>query len=115
VNGSTIGVLVSSDQHSERARQDYGRLVSMVSSGEVEGRVIDDEGSLGGVMQRDGIDRELVRRGAARGAFVGFLLGLMPLVASTLLGAAAGGVLAGASRLRFEKGSPPRFRFARHD
>jgi hypothetical protein len=115
VSGSPIGVLVSSDQHNESAQEDFSRLVSMVFSGEVEGQVIEDKQSFGSLVPREAGDREVFRQGAARGALAGFVLGLVPLAGSTLLGAAAGALLAGASRLRFEKGSPPHLRFARYD
>jgi uncharacterized membrane protein len=57
--------------------------------------------------------RAQVRRGALWGGLVGFALGLMPLVLSTLLGAVAGAVVTRATRLRIDRVSGPRIHFAR--
>ena len=54
-----------------------------------------------------------VRRGVARGAAAGFVVGLMPLMTMTLLGAIAGAMISRASRLRIQKVSGPRIQFVR--
>jgi hypothetical protein len=110
VNQTASGVLVSRSQHSESARQDFDKLVTMVSSGEVEGRIIDDPPP--GMSSRDA---QVVRRGVARGALAGFMLGLIPLLGSTLIAAAAGGMIAKATLIRIDRGTAPRLRFARDD
>jgi hypothetical protein len=53
-----------------------------------------------------------VRRGALWGAGFGFLMGLAPLTASIIMGTLTGALLAKASELRVEGGSPPRIHFA---
>jgi hypothetical protein len=98
---------VVGEQHEEEARHDAGdpsrKVLSSSSIGqEPPGKVVPSRRT-----------RELhrVRRGAMRGACAGFLFGLVPLVGSILIGAAAGGIIAKASELRIEKGSAPRLRF----
>ena len=54
-----------------------------------------------------------IRRGMARGAAAGFVLGLMPLTMMTILGAFAGTMITRASRLRIERVSGPRIQFVR--
>jgi hypothetical protein len=107
-----MGVLISGQQDKETARQDFERLVSKVSNGEVQGVVLTDQPSAGET-QAMTPSAHNVRRGAVMGACAGFLIGLIPLLASTILAAAAGGIIAKATELRFEKGSPPRLRFPR--
>jgi uncharacterized membrane protein len=51
-----------------------------------------------------------LRRGAMWGAGVGFLLGIIPLLISTIISAIAGALLAKASELRIERGALPRIR-----
>lgn len=65
------------------------------------------------VTEADTIYRAQVRRGALWGAMVGFVFGLVPLLASTIIGAIAGAVIMRASRLRIDKVSAPRIHFAR--
>ena len=65
------------------------------------------------VTEDETIYRAQVRRGAIWGALVGFVFGLVPLIASTLIGAIAGAVITRASRLRIDKVSAPRIHFAR--
>ena len=108
------GVLITGDQEGTAAMHDFESLVSRVSSGEVKGVVIVDPAT----SRTTGAGTtaaapHAVRRGAIKGAGVGFLFGLLPLVASTVAAAAAGGLLAKASELRLEKGSPPRLRFSK--
>jgi uncharacterized membrane protein len=54
----------------------------------------------------------MVRRTAVRGAFAGFLFGLIPLMASIGMGAMAGAVIAKASQVRIDRGRPPSIHFA---
>ena len=111
-----MGVLIAGDQDEETARREFEKLVSQVSSGEVKGMVLVDQGSPEDVTANPATrGPHLVRRGALWGACVGFLLGLVPLLASTLIAAAAGGLIAKASELRLEKGTAPRLRFAKHN
>jgi hypothetical protein len=57
--------------------------------------------------------RSQVRRGALWGAGAGFIFGLMPLVALTLLGAITGGLISRATHMRIDRVSAPRIHFAR--
>jgi hypothetical protein len=95
--------------------------------------VLDDEsvyrgemrqtGFVGAERRRDAIspdearEREqagsLTKRAAIWGAGAGFLFGLVPLIASTLIGASAGVLIAKASRLRVERVTPPSVRLGR--
>jgi hypothetical protein len=52
-----------------------------------------------------------MRRGAIWGACLGFLVGLIPLLASTIVFTIAGALLARASEMRIEAGSAPRIHF----
>ena len=106
---SPVGVLVAGQQSNENARHDFERLVSLVASGEVKG-VVFDNAPEGGAPSTTPSHR--VRRGAMWGASIGFLLGLVPLLASTLMAAGIGALLARASEMRLEGGSAPRIRFA---
>jgi uncharacterized membrane protein len=65
------------------------------------------------VTEDETIYRAQVRRGAMWGAMVGFVFGLVPLLASTIIGAIAGAVITRASRMRIDKVSAPRIHFAR--
>ena len=105
---SPAGVLVSGQQSNEDAQQNFERLVSLVASGEVKGVVFENTPEEG-VPSTTPSHR--VRRGAMLGASIGFLLGLVPLLASTLMAAGIGAMLARASEMRIEGGSAPRIRF----
>lgn len=65
------------------------------------------------VTEDEVIYRAQVRRGALMGGLVGFAFGLVPLLASTIVGAIAGALITRASRLRIDKVSAPRIHFAR--
>jgi uncharacterized membrane protein len=75
-----------------------------------DGAVGDNEDE---VTEVDTIYRAQVRRGALWGGLAGFAFGLMPLLASTILGAIAGAMITRASRLRIDRVSAPRIHFAR--
>jgi hypothetical protein len=105
-----VGVLVSGQQSNEDAQQDFERLVSLVAKGDVEGVVFENTPEDGAPSTTPS---HRVRRGAMWGASIGFLLGLVPLLASTLMAAGIGAMLARASEMRIEGGSAPRIRFAK--
>jgi hypothetical protein len=105
---SPAGVLVSGQQSNEDAQQNFERLVSLVASGEVKGVVFENTPEQGAPSRTPS---HRVRRGAVLGASIGFLLGLVPLLASTLMAAGIGAMLARASEMRIEGGSAPRIRF----
>jgi hypothetical protein len=101
---SPLGVLVVGQQRDTNAQHDFEKLVSMVSHGEVKGVVLDEQIAVNG--DRTSIVRpHAVRTAAMRGAAVGFFLGLFPLIATVLITAGAGAVVAKASQLRLEGGS----------
>jgi hypothetical protein len=106
---SPLGVLVAAPQDNQDTQLDFEKLVSRVASGEVKGVLINDAPAED---LPPAAPSHRIRRGAVRGAGVGFILGLAPLMASTVMGAGIGAVLARASELRLE-GSAPRIRFAR--
>ena len=108
-----ISVLVAGDQGEESAKKDFEKLVSQVANGEVKGMVFVDNGSSTEKLTTGTGNSHMVRRGALWGAGAGFLIGLVPLVASTIMAAALGGMLAKASELRIERGTAPRLRFAK--
>ena len=105
-----VGVLVSGQQSNEDAQQDFERLVSLVANGHVKGVVFENTPEDGAPSTAPS---HRVRRGAMWGASIGFLLGLVPLLASTLMAAGIGAMLARASEMRIEGGSAPRIRFAK--
>ena len=113
VNQANAGVLVSEDQHSEAGRKNFDNLVTLVARGEVDGRIIESLATASSGTSSQ--EARLIRRGVKRGAMAGFLLGLVPLTAMTLMAAVAGGLIAKATLLRIEKGTAPRLRFARYD
>src|SRR5688500_4150519 len=53
-------------------------------------------------------DMSYIRKGALWGAMAGFVVGLVPLLTSTLLAATAGALIAKASHLRIQASSPVR-------
>jgi hypothetical protein len=117
VDSTPTGVLVAGDQRDATAKRDFDVLVSRVASGEVKGVLIQDpdaprRNGRAGVASRA---PHAVRRGAMKGASFGFLFGLLPLAASTVAAAAAGGLLAKAAEVRIEKGTAPRLRFSKPD
>jgi uncharacterized membrane protein len=107
---SPAGVLVSREQPNESAKKDFERLVSQISMGEVKGIVVEPNPLSEDIVEEAA---NAMRKGAARGAVVGFLLGMVPLVTSTIVGAGAGALVAKASQIRIEKGSAPRIRFGK--
>jgi hypothetical protein len=109
---SPAGVLVAAQQSNESAQHDFERLLSLVASGEVKGVVFDNTAEDGGASPTTPSKR--VRRGAVWGASIGFLLGLVPLLASTLMAAGIGALLARASEVRIEGGTAPRIRFPKN-
>jgi hypothetical protein len=58
--------------------------------------------------------RRRAQRGALYGAGLGFMLGMVPLIMSTMMGAIAGLVIAKASRIRVDRVNPPSIHFASH-
>jgi hypothetical protein len=120
VKDETRGVLIAEDQSESRAKRDFERLVAQVSRGEVKGMVLLDQDPGENPESKRGTNVMLasehrMRRGAAYGAGVGFLVGLVPLLASTVIAAAIGGLLAKASELRVERGTAPRLHFAKRN
>jgi hypothetical protein len=115
VKDGLTGVLIAGDQTDEAAKKDFEKLVSQVSAGEVKGMVLLDENPASDDIAPAALKTtHRVRRGAAYGAGVGFLVGLVPLLASTIIAAAVGGLIAKGSELRVERGSAPRLHFAKH-
>jgi hypothetical protein len=105
---SPVGVLVAGQQSNETAQHDFEKLVSMVAKGEVKGVVFENPPEDGAPSTTPS---HRVRKGAIWGASIGFLLGLVPLLASTLMAAGIGALLARASEMRIEGGAAPRIRF----
>ncbi|HEX5139919.1 MAG TPA: hypothetical protein VFX19_03180 [Dehalococcoidia bacterium] len=97
------GVLIEREQPDSAARENFERLISAVSSGEVRGRVLD--------VPVSSDDDHLVRRWAMWGGLAGFAAGLVPLLVSTILAAGLGALLAKASEVRLERGTAPRLRW----
>ena len=58
--------------------------------------------------------RRRAQRGVLYGAGLGFMLGMVPLIMSTLMGAIAGLLIAKASRIRVDRVNPPSIHFASH-
>jgi hypothetical protein len=58
--------------------------------------------------------RRRARRGALYGAGLGFMVGMIPLIMSTMMGAVAGLMIAKASRIRVDRVNPPSIHFASH-
>jgi hypothetical protein len=117
VNDPAWRVVIAADQRSADAQANFARLVSQISSGELQGVVLAEpaaENPDGSVAPRVNGSHK-VRRGAILGAGVGFLVGLIPLVISTVAAAAAGSLIAKASQARFNKGTAPRLRFPKHE
>jgi hypothetical protein len=112
VNNASRGVLITGEQPDETAQKDYETLMERVASGEVKGIVLEEPSGDVSSSDRRTMSHP-VRKGAMWGAGAGFVLGLVPLLASTLLGAAAGGLMAKASEIRLERGTAPRLRFAK--
>jgi hypothetical protein len=109
---SPLGVLVAGEQSSDDARQDFEKLVSLVSRGEVKG-VVFPEQAIADAEAAATPPSDAVRKGAFWGACAGFLIGLVPLLASTVIGAGTGALMAKASQLRIQGGTAPRLRFAK--
>jgi arylsulfatase len=103
----TTDVLVAGYRDIDRATQDFDRLVELVKSKQVriEGAILvthDTDGNV--VVQQTG--DHLGRKGLGIGGGVGFLVGLAapPLLAATVVGAAAGGIAGRFAAHRMQSG-----------
>jgi hypothetical protein len=103
------GVLVTSEQSEESGKRELAHLLSLVSEGQVKGVVIERPAEP--ELSAGSGQRNHIRKGALWGAGFGFMLGLIPLLVSTIMAAGAGALIAKASELRIQGGSPPRLRF----
>jgi hypothetical protein len=96
-----LGLVIPGHQNSEAARQDFKRLLDLIREDQLQGAILFEPSANHDVATRG--RRHFRGKGLIRGAALGFLVGLVPLLGSTLLGAAAGGAISEFARLRIRK------------
>jgi hypothetical protein len=105
------GVLVADGQTDEKAQRDFAGILDSIRRGEMKGVVLQESGG----SNPSGHRAPSVARGAMYGALVGFVLGIIPMLASVFTAAGAGMLIVKASQVRIEGGSAPRLRFGKKE